>query len=40
MGEFTLSEKRFALLGSFVILSWFTLTAVRFEDLRGLRRAT
>ena len=36
MGEFTLSEKRFALLGSFVILSWFTLTALRFEDLRGL----
>ena len=33
--EFNLAEKRFALLGSFVILSWFTMTALRFEDLRG-----
>jgi hypothetical protein len=35
LGDFTLAEKRFALLGSFLILSWFTLTALRFEDLRG-----
>ena len=35
MGELTLSEKRFALLGSFLILAWFTLAALRFEDLRG-----
>jgi hypothetical protein len=32
---FTLAEKRFALLGSFMVLSWFTLTALRFEDVRG-----
>jgi hypothetical protein len=35
LGDFTLAEKRFALLGSFLALSWFTLTALRFEDLRG-----
>ena len=34
-GEFTLAEKRFALLGSFLVFSWFTLTALRFEDIRG-----
>jgi hypothetical protein len=30
-----LAGKRFALLGSFLILSWFTLTALRFADIRG-----
>jgi len=35
LNDFTLAEKRFALLGSFLILSWFTLTALRFEDVRG-----
>lgn len=35
MGELGLSEKKFALLGSFLILGWFALTALRFEDLRG-----
>jgi hypothetical protein len=35
LGELTLAEKRFALLGAFLVLSWFTLTALRFEDLRG-----
>jgi len=35
LGEFQLAEKRFALLGSFLILAWFALTALRFEDLRG-----
>jgi hypothetical protein len=35
LGDLQLSGKRFALLGSFVILSWFVLTALRFEDLRG-----
>jgi hypothetical protein len=35
MGEFNLAGKRFALLGSFLILSWFVLTALRFEDVRG-----
>jgi hypothetical protein len=35
VGEFSLAEKRLALLGSFLVLSWFTLTALRFEDLRG-----
>jgi hypothetical protein len=35
LGDFQLAEKRFALLGSFLILSWFALTALRFEDLRG-----
>jgi hypothetical protein len=35
IGDFELAEKRFALLGSFLVLSWFTLTALRFEDVRG-----
>jgi hypothetical protein len=35
LGDFQLAEKRFALLGSFLVLSWFTLTALRWEDLRG-----
>jgi hypothetical protein len=35
LNELSLSEKRFALLGSMLILSWFTLTALRFEDVRG-----
>lgn len=35
IGDLKLAEKRFALLGSFLILSWFVLTALRFEDLRG-----
>jgi hypothetical protein len=35
LGEFTLAEKRFALLGSFVAIGWFALTALRYEDLRG-----
>jgi O-Antigen ligase len=35
LGDFELAQKRFALLGSFLILSWFTLSALRFEDVRG-----
>jgi hypothetical protein len=35
LGDLQLSAKRFALLGSFLILSWFALTALRFEDVRG-----
>ncbi|HSZ05142.1 MAG TPA: hypothetical protein VK778_08065 [Solirubrobacteraceae bacterium] len=35
LGDFNLAEKRFALLGSFLALSWFALTALRFEDIRG-----
>jgi hypothetical protein len=35
LDNFTLAEKRFGLLFSFLILSWFTLTALRFEDVRG-----
>jgi hypothetical protein len=35
IGDFELAVKRFALLGSFLVLSWFTLTALRFEDIRG-----
>ncbi len=35
ISDFTLAEKRFGLLGSFLVLSWFTLTALRFEDVRG-----
>jgi hypothetical protein len=35
LGDFKLAEKRFALLGSFMILSWFALSALRFEDVRG-----
>lgn len=34
-GELELAGKRFALLCSFLILSWFVLTALRFEDVRG-----
>jgi hypothetical protein len=33
--ELTLSDKRFATLACFLILSWFALTALRFEDVRG-----
>jgi hypothetical protein len=35
VGQIELASKRFALLGSFLILSWFTLTALRFADIRG-----
>jgi len=35
LGDFKLAEKRFALLVSFLIFSWFVLTALRFEDVRG-----
>lgn len=35
VNEIHLAAKRFALLGGFVTVSWFTLTALRFEDLRG-----
>ncbi len=35
LGDFQLAEKRFALLGSFLIVAWFALTALRFEDVRG-----
>ncbi len=35
LGDLQLAEKRFALLGSFLIFAWFTLTALRFEDVRG-----
>jgi hypothetical protein len=35
LNDFQLAEKRFALLGSLLILGWFALTALRFEDLRG-----
>lgn len=35
LGEIELAFKRFSLLGSFLLLAWFTLTALRFEDLRG-----
>jgi hypothetical protein len=35
LGEFKLAEKRFGLLGSYLIIGWFTLTALRYEDLRG-----
>jgi hypothetical protein len=35
LGDFQLAEKRFALLGSFLIVSWFALTALRFADVRG-----
>ena len=35
LNDFQLAEKRFALLGSFLVLAWFALTALRFEDLRG-----
>lgn len=35
LGELQLAEKRFALLVSFLLLGWFALSALRFEDLRG-----
>jgi hypothetical protein len=35
LGELELSEKRFALLSSFLLIGWFALSALRFEDLRG-----
>ncbi len=35
LGDFHLAEKRFALLGSFLVVAWFALTALRFEDVRG-----
>jgi hypothetical protein len=35
LGDLKLSGKRFALLGSFLIVSWFALTSLRFEDVRG-----
>ncbi len=35
LNDFKLAEKRFALLGSFLIVAWFALTALRFEDVRG-----
>lgn len=35
VSEVHLAAKRFALFGGFIAVSWFTLTALRFEDLRG-----
>lgn len=35
LGDFELAGKRFALLGSFLVLAWFALTALRYEDVRG-----
>jgi hypothetical protein len=35
LGNFQLAEKNFALLISFLVIGWFALTALRFEDLRG-----
>jgi hypothetical protein len=35
VGQIGLASKRFALLLSFLTLSWFTLTALRFADVRG-----
>jgi O-Antigen ligase len=35
LDELNLAEKRFGLLVSFLVLSWFVLTALRFEDVRG-----
>jgi hypothetical protein len=35
LGDFQLAGKRFALLGSFLVLSWFALAALRYEDVRG-----
>jgi hypothetical protein len=35
LNEFQLAEKKFALLISFLIVAWFALTALRYEDLRG-----
>ena len=36
LGDFTYAEKQMATLATFFVLGWFTLTAVRYEDLRGL----
>jgi len=36
LGEQTLPLKQFALFLSFVVVGWFALTALRFEDLRGM----
>lgn len=35
VGDFGLAEKRFVLLGSFLAISWFAMSALRFEDVRG-----
>lgn len=35
VNQLSLAEKRFFLLGAFLVMSWFTMTALRFEDLRG-----
>jgi hypothetical protein len=35
VSELQLAAKRFLLLGGFVAVSWFALSALRFEDLRG-----
>jgi hypothetical protein len=36
LGDFTLAEKRLSLLLAFLVISWFTMTALRVEDLRGM----
>jgi polysaccharide biosynthesis protein PslJ len=38
LGELSLSEKKLALLCTYVTLSWFAMTALRPEDLRGICR--
>jgi hypothetical protein len=35
LGDFKLAEKGLSRLASYLILSWFALTALRFEDVRG-----
>jgi hypothetical protein len=35
LNEFKAAEKRFGLLISFLILAWFTMSALRYEDLKG-----
>lgn len=35
VGELTLAEKRFGLLFAFLAISWFAITALRFEDVHG-----
>lgn len=35
VGDFNLAGKRFALLLSFMAISWFAMSALRFEDVRG-----
>lgn len=35
VGELSLAAKRFALLLSFLTISWFAIAALRFEDVRG-----